>query len=167
VDEVVQIWGRGRLFIGQLEICPLETTYPKNSGLGAEMPGFHLRRKFRPHGNFHSENSGQKFRPFTEGCTTVWKKGLSENSKGQKFWNFRPSEILVTQNFRPLPASCTTAFCKGLSRFFEGRKLWNFRPLKILPNQNFPAPSQSIAPQRFVKDLAEFRRAGNSPGNFV
>jgi hypothetical protein len=39
VDEVTQHGGRGRLFIGQLEICPLEKTYPGNSGLGAEIPG--------------------------------------------------------------------------------------------------------------------------------
>jgi hypothetical protein len=61
---------------------------------------------------------------------------------------------LVTQNFRPLPASCTTAFCKGLSQIFKGRKLWNFWPAEFL------APLQSVAPQRFVNDLAEFWRAG-------
>jgi hypothetical protein len=57
--------------IGQLEICPLEATYPGNSGLGGGNSGVHLRRKFRPPGNFHLENFGQKFRPFTEGCTTA------------------------------------------------------------------------------------------------
>jgi hypothetical protein len=35
----------------------------------------------------------------------------------------------------------------------------------------FPAPLQNVAPQRFVKDLAEFRRAEiqefSGPGNFV
>jgi hypothetical protein len=40
VGEVAQIRGRGRLFIGQLEICPLEATYPRNSGQGAEISGF-------------------------------------------------------------------------------------------------------------------------------
>jgi hypothetical protein len=63
----------------------LEATYPRNFGLGAEILGFHLRQKFWPRGGnsgkgaeilatpeiFISENSGQKFWPFTEGCTTA------------------------------------------------------------------------------------------------
>jgi hypothetical protein len=32
--------------------------------------------------------------PFTEHCTTMFCKGLSRISKGRKFWNFWPPEIL-------------------------------------------------------------------------
>jgi hypothetical protein len=73
---------------------------------GGRNSGVHLRWKFWPGGGnsilgveflawgqnfcppeiFTSENSGKKFWPFTAGCTTAWRKGLSENSQGQKFW---------------------------------------------------------------------------------
>jgi hypothetical protein len=80
---------------------PLEATYPRNSSQGDGNSGVYLRRKFWPGGGIFgppeiiiSENSGQKFRPFTAGCTTAWRKGLSEIFEGQKFWNFWPPKIL-------------------------------------------------------------------------
>jgi hypothetical protein len=127
---------------------------PQKFRPGGENSGVHLRRKFWPGGGisgppkiFISENSGHKFQPFTAGCTTAWRKGLSEIFEGRKFWNFWPPKILDTQNFRPLSASCTTPCCKGLSQIFQAE---------------FLAPLLNVAPQLFVKDLAEFRRAGNS-----
>jgi hypothetical protein len=76
--------GRGLLFIGQLEISPLEATFPKNSGV-------YLRQKFWPWGGISAP--GAKFLPPTKGCTTAREKGLSEISQGQKLWNFCPPKI--------------------------------------------------------------------------
>jgi hypothetical protein len=122
----------------------LEATYPRNSGQGAEILGFHLRRKFWP----GAENSGppeifilkilaRNPGPLLKVAPQLERKDLAKIRRAGNSEIFGPPEIMVTQNFWPLPASCTTAFCKGLSQIFEGQKLWNFWPLKIRPNQNF------------------------------
>jgi hypothetical protein len=46
MEELTQIRGRGRLFIGQLKISLLEVTYPGNSGQGGGNSG--LGAKFLP-----------------------------------------------------------------------------------------------------------------------
>jgi hypothetical protein len=155
--------------------------------------GGDLPRKFRPggrkfRGSLKAEILawGQKFRPPEISIQKIPARNSGplqkvapqlERKDLAKIRRARNSEI-----FGPLPESCTTSFCKGLSRIFEGQKLWNFRPLEIMEflapgnsaKPEFPAPLRNIAPQHFVKDLAEFRRARNSEiqefpalGNFV
>jgi hypothetical protein len=115
VDEVAQIWGRGRLFIGWLEIWPLEKTYPGNSGLGAEFPGSSKGgnsglgaeipawgRKFRPPGNSKMEFLARNSGPFQKVAPQLELRDLAKNRGGRKFWNFWPPEIPPKQNFRPL-----------------------------------------------------------------
>jgi hypothetical protein len=89
MEELTQIWGRGRLFIDQLEICPLEVTYPGNFGQGGGNSGVYLRRKFCPGGGISALPPYKISAPSTEGCTTAREKGLSEISQGRKLWNFR------------------------------------------------------------------------------
>jgi hypothetical protein len=97
VDEVTQIWGRGRLFIGWLEIWPLEKTYPRNFGMGAEFLGSTKGGISGPL-EFPARNSG----PFQKVAPQLELRDLAKNRGGRKFWNFWPPEILPKQNFRPL-----------------------------------------------------------------
>jgi hypothetical protein len=166
MDKVAQIWGRGQLFIGQLEICPLEMTYPGNSGLGAEIPGFHLRRKFRPEGRkfcppppeiFISENSG----PLLQVAPHLERKDLAKIhsarnfgiSGPRKFWLLRISSTFLQAAPQPV--------VKDLAEFSRAR---NYEIPENSGKPEFLAPLQNVAPQRFVKDLAKFQRAGNPRG---
>jgi hypothetical protein len=123
-------------------------TYPRNSSLGAEILGFHLRRKFRPGGGnsappkiFISENAGPLLQvaPQLErkDLAKIHRAGNSRISGPRKFWLLRISgpflqaapqpvvkdlaKFLRAGNYEisgPFTEHCTTTFCKGLSQNF-------------------------------------------------
>jgi hypothetical protein len=132
----------------------VEGDLPQKFWPGGGNSGVYLRRKFWPGGRissppeiFISENSGQKFRPFTAGCTTAWRKGLSEilragNSrisgpplqaaphpvvkdlaKFSRAGNYEisgPQKFCQTRISGPFTTRCTTKFSKGLSQISKG-----------------------------------------------
>jgi hypothetical protein len=99
-----------------------------------------LPRKFRPGGGNSGVNLGRKFRP--EGG----------NSGPRKF---------QTGNSGPFTESCTIARETGLSEKSRGPEILEFSAPGNSALTEFLAPNQRVAPQPFVRDLAEFSRAGN------
>jgi hypothetical protein len=85
------------------------------------------------------ENLPQKFRPGG---------GNSGVNLGQKF---RPGG----RNSGPFTESCTTARDKGLSEKSRGPEILEFPAPGNSALTEFSAPNQRVAPQPFVRDLAE------------
>jgi hypothetical protein len=73
---------------------PLEKTFPRNLGQGAEFPGSTkggnsgLGAEILAPRKFQNGIFGQKFRPFPEGRTTARVKGLSEKSRVPEILEF-------------------------------------------------------------------------------
>jgi hypothetical protein len=65
------------------------------------------------------------------------------------------------RNSGPYIESCTTAHDKGLCEKSRGPEIMEFLAPGNSASSEFPALYQRVAPQHFVKDLAEFLRAGN------
>jgi hypothetical protein len=137
---------------------PVGENLPQKFQPGGGNSGVNLGRKFRPRGGnsgprkFQFGIFGQKFRPFTESCTTARDKGLSEKSRGLEILEFpAPRNSALTEFLAPYQRVAPQPFEKDLAEFSRARN--STRP-------EFLAPLRSVAPQRFVKYLAEFRRAG-------
>jgi hypothetical protein len=108
----------------------------RNSDLGAEIPGFHLRQKFWPGG-----------RNSVLGVEILAPRKFSFLKIPAK--NSGPLLKVAPQLERKDLAKIRRA---GNSRIFGTRKFWLLR---------ISSPFLQAAPQPFVKDLAEFLRARN------
>jgi hypothetical protein len=106
--------------------------------------GENLPRKFRSGGGNSGVNLGRKFRPGGRNC-------------GPRKFQTEISGL----KFRPFTESCTTAREKGLSEKSLGPEILKFLAPGNSALTEFPNPDQKVAPHPFVRDVAEFSRAGN------